>query len=316
MGYISRTKTQMCAILAVLSSLLLFGCSGVKTFHQVAQVGDTVAIATGWSPTFSRDKINVYIYPNGGGELVYGPDDPSIRAVVNMYPDPISSILVSRRTGQSITPDAVTYGNTTAGFAGGQEDWFQTVVFFDLPLTLPGGAPFPTGTTYIGVADTTDPNNTYKESRFNLVAGTGESHDFASFGAGDLDRQKLAVLERSSYFDVTFSGTTLPHAIQLELKHDTGVGQAYAVNPISGMKNISWTDDGSTLKVILMPSKDGLITDFDDFRFYVAGGITNLTNPGGLQVFDVQAYNINGEAVTGVSATIDDHPINITANDF
>lgn len=304
---LSRIKTQTPVLLAVLSTFLLFGCSGVKTFHQVAQVGDTVAVATGWQPNFSRDKINVYVYASDNTEMIFGPDDPSIRAVVNMYPDPVSSIVVSRRTGQNITSDAVTYGNTTATFANNQEDWFQTIVFFDLPLTLPGGVPFPTGTTYVGVAEAADPNNTYIESRFNLVAGTGERHDFESFGAGTLDRKKLAVLERASYFDVTFSGTTLPHAIQLELTHDTGVGQAYAVNPISGMKNISWSDDGSVLKVILMPSEDGLITDFTDFRFYVAGGITNLTNVSGVQAFD-----INGSPVSGVSVSVVDNPINIS----
>jgi hypothetical protein len=125
-------------------------------------------------------------------------------------------------------------------------------------------------------------------------------------------RGQLATLERVSFYDITFSGTTLPHAIELELTHDPdasqgGNGKAYAVDPISGIKNVSWADDGNILKVILMPTEDGMITDFRDFRFYVAGGVTNRANLSGVQAFD-----INGNAVAGVSVNIDYHPITIT----
>ena len=125
---------------------------------------------------------------------------------------------------------------------------------------------------------------------------------------------QLCSLARASYYLVIFAGSTLPHAIQLDLSYDPGaglggVGKPYSVNPISGMKNISWTDDGNSMRVILMPSEDNLVSEFSDFRFYVAGGIQNLVSGG-----PVEAFDINGNPVAGVSVTVSPNDIVLNTN--
>jgi len=291
-------------LLFALSLSLLFGCSGNRAFHEVARAGDTVAIAAGWQQNFSRDRISVFITPaDGGPDIVLGPDNPAIRAVVNFYPDPISSLVVSRRTGQDITPFARTYAGTTATFAGNQDDWWQTIVFIDLPFSLP------VGSTGIWIED---PGGGNAYSTLDIVSGVGKKNTFDANAAGVLTRGQLASLERASYYLVTFSGTTVPYAIQLDFTHDAdvdlgGVGKAYAVNPISGAKAISWTDDGSSMRVVLMPSGDKQI-GFSDFRFYVAGGIQNLING------FVKAFDIAGNPVVGVSVSVSANNIVLNTN--
>ena len=91
---------------------LMVGCAGLKPFHQVARAGDTVAIATGWQENWSRDNISIWVKENGSTLWTqYPANDPSIRAVVNFYPDPVSSLVVSNRTGQDITSFAQFYGD-------------------------------------------------------------------------------------------------------------------------------------------------------------------------------------------------------------
>lgn len=288
--------------------LILFvaGCSGTRPFHEYARAGDTVAIAAGWKENFSRDRITVYITPSDGSpDIVVGPDDPSIRAVVNFYPDPLSSIVVSGRTGQDITPSAQLYGDLiNNNFTNGEEDWFQTVVFLDLPTTLP------TGTTNIYMED---PKGASAQSVLEIVSGTGTPNTFSAESAGPLTRGHLAAMERASYYKISFSGSTVPYAIQLDLTHDpdkdaSGVGKAYAVNPISGIKNVSWTDDGVSMRVILTPSAGTALTNFNDFRFYVAGGIQNLST------VVTTAYDINGNVVPGVVMTLVAHDIALATN--
>ncbi|MHB8534624.1 MAG: hypothetical protein ACYDBW_04175 [Sulfuricaulis sp.] len=74
------------------------------------------------------------------------------------------------------------------------------------------------------------------------------------------------------------------------------------------MKNLSWTDDGTHLRVLLFTSGDGSTKDpyFPDtymwnyFKFYVTGGIT------GLQVAPswVKAYDANGNPISGITASV------------
>ena len=55
-----------------------------------------------------------------------------------------------------------------------------------------------------------------------------------------------------------------------------------------------------------MPVRDGEITEMEDFKVYVAGGITGLQfASGGTTLLGAQAYDINGNPVGGVNATID-----------
>ena len=287
--------------------ILVGGCAAAKTFHQTARAGDTVAIAAGWKENWSRDNINVWVQENGSSTWTqFPPNDSSIRAVVNFYPDPISSMVLSNRTGQNITTSALTYGNTVNGlFTSGSRDWFNTIVFFDLPTNLA------LGDAHVYIEDATDPNS-FVDTTVDIVENVsgGKTHDFEAQIAGPLLRQHLASLERASHYAVTLSGTgQVPHAVQLDFTHDPdvnhgGAGKAYVVEPISGVKNITWSDDGTNLRVIMLPANGNTLASFKDFKFYVAGGITNLAP------VSTQAFDINGGNVAGVSTpTITAHSI-------
>jgi hypothetical protein len=302
------TAMSLAKRLAILISVFLVaGCAATKTFHQIARAGDTVAIATGWHESWSRDNITVWVKEYGGTWVQYQANDPSIRAVVNFYPDPVSSLVVSERTGQDITAFAQNYGNNVTNmFTSGSHDWFSTVVFFDLPSTMnPGIAD-------VYVEEIANTNN-YVSTTVDIVSGVGQAHEFEAQVAGQLQRQHLASLERASHYAVTLSGTgPIPYAVQMDFTHDpdvdhAGVGRAYVVEPISGVKNITWSDDGSNLRVIILPANGNALTSFKDFKFYVAGGINNLA------YVSTQAFNINGVSVSGVSPpTITPHNIVIT----
>lgn len=291
----------------LISAFLVVGCAGINTFNQYAKSGETVAVAVGWQPDWSRDNISVWVTPNGGVPTQYPADDPRIRAVVNFYPDPLSSMVVSNRTMQNITPSAQSYGNLVTGnFTSGSRDWFETVVFFDLP------DPMALGEAEVYVEEVADVNN-FMAATVDIVGTGGTPHDFTATLAGPLLRQHLASLERASHYTIDLSGTIVPHAVQLEFTHDpdvdnSGVGRAYVVEPISGIKNISWTDDGTTLRVIVMPANGITLAGFEGFRFYIAGGIVNLSPS------STQAFDINGGDVAGVSTTVTPHNIVIKSS--
>src|SRR3989344_3311080 len=96
-------------LISMLSILALQGCVGARSFHEIARAGDTVALAAGWKHYFSRDNITVTVTPSSGSPVVYPPNDPAVRAVINLYPDPLSSLLVSPQIKQSLTPSAQLY---------------------------------------------------------------------------------------------------------------------------------------------------------------------------------------------------------------
>jgi hypothetical protein len=307
---INTKSISSSALIVLLSVLVLSGCAGIRTFTQTARAGDTIAMAVGFKENWSRENINVYVTPNGSSTAtLYPPNDPKIRAVMNFYPDPISSLVLSNRTGQSVTDGAQGYGNIiNANFTSDDRDWSNTIVFFDLPQGLP------LGETYVTVEDATNPNN-YVDTIVDIVENVsgGQKGTFEAELAGNLLRKHLASLERASHFTVTLSGSgAIPHAVQIDFTHNPdaahgGVGKPYVVEPISGLKNISWHDDGTNLRVIMIPANGATFANFKDFKFYVAGGIT------GLAVANTQAFDINGNAVSGVSTpTVTPHNIVIT----
>jgi len=290
------------------------GCAGTRTFHEVARAGDTVALGAGWNHNFTPDNLTVTITPFGSAPIVYtagdpvGPGDPAIRAVTNMYVDPLSSLVISRQTNQDLTPFA---GSTYAwsidnNFTAGDKDWWQTVVFIDLPQTLPDLSPYPTGTTTIVI----DGGGETATSSVEIVGAGGTASTFSASGPGPLNATQLDALRRVDHFTVDFSGTTVPHAIQIDLIHDPdadngGAGYAYVVNPIGYIKNATWSDDGANLRVILTPTRDAEITSLTDFKFYVAGGVTGLQFPLGGTTGIVQAFDSNGNPVADITATVD-----------
>lgn len=274
---------------------LLVGCAGSRTFHELARAGDTVAVAGGWK-SFSRDNITVTITPESGDPVVYYPGDPAVRAVLNLYPDPISSLVVSEETGVSLTPNAVTYAYLINEiFTGYDRDWYQSSIFLDLPLTLP------VGPATIDIVSTLGET---ASSTLEIVDGVGQPNSFSAELNGPLSVGQLESLERVEHFVVSFSGDTVPHAVQLELTHDPdaglgGQGVAHVSNPRGDLKNVAWTDDGTNLRVVLTPAKLSGIDSMKDCKFYVAGGITNLA------LVSMEAVDQDGNPIATVTASVD-----------
>ena len=283
-------------LLSVLGLLNVTGCAGLKTFHEVARPSDTVAVASGWKHHFTKDGITVVITPSSGAPITYPPGDPSIRSVVNFYADPLSSLVVSRQTDQDLTPFARTYAMTTGTFTGFDKDWWQTVVFIDLPPA----SSLPTGAATVAISN---PEGEAVSAQVEIVSGTGSAHGFQAESLGPMTPVQMQSLGRVAHYTVNFSGATIPYAIQIDLAHDAdldngGSGRAYVVNPIGYIKSATWSDDGLGLRVLLMPARAGEIDDIQDFKFYVAGGVT------GLSVTSVLAYDMDGNPVDGVVANI------------
>jgi hypothetical protein len=282
------------AFLFILMIGFLSGCVGARTFHEIARAGDTVAVAAGWK-NFSRDNITVTITPSTGIPVVYGPGNPAVRAVINLYPDPISSIVVSTETGQDLTPFAQTYGGLIGStYSNGDKDWWQTTVFIDLPAALPVGS---------ATIDISGSAGGSASSTVEIVAGTGTPNSFYT-SIGPLGADQLAAMERVGHNTIKFYGSTIPYAIQVGLAHDPdvdhgGSGRAYVVNPRGDLKNIAWSDDGTNIQVILSPTHGQSLNNLLDFKFYVAGGVTNL------RALSIKAVDINGNALTGVSAVVE-----------
>jgi hypothetical protein len=274
------------SILLLIASVALASCGGLKTFHEYARAGDTIAIPAGMQSDFSKDNITVTITPNGLPAMDPLPaTDPSIRAVINFYPDPVSSMIISRETGENITPFAQIYASTAGFMANDDKDWFQTTVFLDLPTSLP------TGLTSIEVSNGLGATHTVT---LDIIPGTGTLNTFdANYFGGSLllDGDMLDSLSRVNHHTVTFDATTIPYAIELNFTHDPGIGNVMVVNPLGYKKNLLWSDNAGNLKVILTPSKDGIIDHIKDFKFYVAGSATNM------ELIDYQAYNVDGNSI-------------------
>jgi hypothetical protein len=286
-------------LIVVFCLFMLGGCIGARTFHEVARAGDTVVVAAGRIKNFSRENITVTVWPSnwnsGGNPTVYAPNDPSVRAVVNLYPDPVSSLLVSMETNQDLTPEARQYGGVVKNqIPGGEKDWWTTSVFVDLPANLP------VGTTPIEISN---PSGEYAYSEVEIVSGVGTPNTFLSTWGG-LNSNQLASMGRVAHFTVDFNASTIPFAIQVNLSHSPdvdhgGSGRVYVINPRGDLKNVTWTDTGTNMRVIIFPAKAQALSNVHDYKFYVAGGVTNLN------VLSVKAVDINGNNVSGVTATID-----------
>ena len=269
---------------------ILIGCSTTETFHTTAYAGDTVAIPVGMKTGITRQNLQVDF--NGG--TVYLPGEPVsnpvVRAVVNLYPDPLSKLVVGDETGEDYGIYADLYGsvleNTIANF---DKEWWNTVVFVDLPADLP------TGTNTIDmVAD----GQVLNQVQIQIIAAGGAPNPFNTNEGGPLSANHVATMERADHYTVTFqnnTGSTVPYAIEVQLQHDKGVGVTHIVNPRGDIKNVTWSDlPGATkddIKVIIIPTHSAL-NRLIEFKFYVTGNIT------GLQAIGTQPYDINGQFIT------------------
>jgi len=295
-----HTKLHYLIFMIFLANVLS-GCIGTKTFNDNARARDTVALAAGWKHNYGRDNITVTITPSSGAPIVYMPNDPAVRAVVNLYPDPLSGLIVSPQVNLDMTPGARTYANLVSGsFTDYDNDWWQTAVFVDLPSSLPQGT---------ARIDITNPQGESTYSNVNIVPGTGQPINFTytispdSNSTDTLNANQLHSMERIGNYVIQFSGSTIPYALQLDLTHAPdvdhgGAGRAYVVNTRGDIKNAAWSDDGTNLRIILHPANGQTLGQFSDFKIYVTGGIT------GLQLLNLKAVDINGSTVTGVTANL------------
>ena len=133
----------------------------------------------------------------------------------------------------------------------------------------------------------------------DILPGTGSANPFQQNNSSNtLSPAILASLERADAKTITFSGPSVPYGLQVELTRTPGIGQPWIVNPRGDVKNISWSDDGSTIRLLLTPSNGVNLTDLIHFKFYVAGGVT------GLSVSSVKAFDANGNSISAIAAQI------------
>lgn len=279
--------------------IALGGCVGAQTFGTAARAGDTVAVEIGRQLNLTRQNVTVIVKDSSGAVTTYAPGDTHVRGIVNMYPDPASRAVVGTMTNQDLGSQAT----TTGGLINGQvtqndNDWFQTVMVLDLPTSMV------TGTATVSVTNNTT-STTLSPSAVTIVPGTGASNMFDIYTpwGGDINllagyTKMITSMERAPGYTVTFSSTTIPYAIQVSFTHTTGVGVPWVVSPRGDIKSVVWNDDGTTLTVMMTPAQKSAPAQMQDFKFYIAGGITGLTQT------SLKAYDINGVAVSGVTATV------------
>ena len=285
-------KSILLFILA--AHMIITGCVGNVTLPNTARAGDTIEIALGRSTEFSRDNVRATIVDSVGTITEIPAGDPAFRAVLNLYPDPLSGLVVGAATNQDAGyNDGASSGATINSVTGGDEDWWQTVVFLDLPTSLAPG-------TALLIVQTLDGSES-EALGVEIIPGSGQPVDFLTT-IGSITTTQIRSLERVNHYVVSLSGTFLPSAASVTMIHNpdasqAGVGVPHVVNPRGDIKNVAWNDDGTQLKVILTQANSSSIDAFADFKFYVTGGIT------GLLVTGVDAYDSNGDIVPGVTAT-------------
>jgi hypothetical protein len=298
-------------LLMVLPLLTGLGaCVGVQTFTPAARQGDTVALAVGWQKNLVRQNVTVTITDASGTVTTYAPNDSHVRGIINMYPDPASRAIVGTMTNQDLGYQATNTGNlintfVTANSTGEHDsDWWQTTMLLDLPGTMA------IGTATISIADSG--GATIQPIYISVVPGTGSSNMFTFYapwgGTPSLLSNwppLLGSMERADRYTVTFStyqdtngNYVIPHSIQMQFTHTPNVGKTWVVNPRGDIKNTVWNDDGTNLTVILTPTQGKTLRQMLDFKFYLAGGITGLTQTG------LKAYDVNGLPMSGVTASI------------
>lgn len=282
--------------LSCLLAMLLSACAGVSTFPgdnstgSTVRAGATVALELGWVQNLTRQNMTVTVVDSAGTTTVYGPNDPHIRAIFNAYPDPVSNLIVGAQTGQSMGANA-TYAAALINYRTGSDpDWSQTTLLLDLPSPMANGL---ASITVAGPSGQMTPN----PITLTIKGTVGIPSNFVSQTNGSVNSY-LPLLERAPNYRVTFTGNAVPHSIQLTMAYTPGVGKAWIANPRGDIKNVIWTDNGSALQVMLAPANGVTPDNLLKFKFYVAGGVTNLTTT------NVKAYNVNGNLISGITAQV------------
>jgi hypothetical protein len=255
---------------------------------------------------FQRDNITVTVTDSNGATTVYPAGSAKVRASVDLYPDPLSSWVVSDRTGVDQTAYAQLFvSQNQLNNTSGDYDWHQTVVFVNLPVTMDSNSqPMALGNATVRIETPAGPDQEVHEAVVNIVPVSGQPHSFSAMTetlAGMsghatffLSDDHLKALERVPYWTLDFTGTNVPYAIQVDLHHDPAqdsggsVGdKAYIDNPVGQIKSVNWHDDGINTRIITMPNQSPDITPLKDFKLYLAG-------VDGWTVIDTQAFDQNG----------------------
>lgn len=296
-------RSMLSMVMLTLLTVQMLGCAGTIAIPSSARAGDTIVLGAGWKKRFNREGLTVTITGADSSVATYLPGDPAVRAVIDLYPDPLSYIVVGTRIGSNDRYGS-TYGSlVNTNFTGNDPDWWQTSIYLDLPASLPVGA--------ASVKFQSAGGESYGPIPVNIIPGQGSPSPFTAELLGDMSPTQMQSMERMPSYTVRFSGGfKLAASIQVELLHSPdstagGVGRAFVVNPRGEMKNLAWTDNGTTMRVILLHSGDGTTKDpyittygLRYFKFYITGGIS------GLVVNSVKAYDINGNPIAGVTASI------------
>jgi len=271
------------------------GCTATHTIPQAARAGDTVGFSVGWQQDVSRDNLTVSMTDALGVTTTYNPNDANVRAVVNLYPDPVSRLVVGTQTQQALGVAANTHGQTINDNITNQDrDWWNTTVYVDLPTTLA------TGNTQVTLTGPQG-NLTANPIDIEIVAGTGSPIGLidTTWGTDPAEVPNIfGALERADHHTISFAGTTVPHSIQLEIFRDAGIGVPWVINPRGDFKNLVWADDGGAIIVLLTPTNGQTPTHMSDFKFYIAGGVT------GLSVTQLTAYDSNSNEITDLAVII------------
>lgn len=294
------------ALFLFAGALLVSGCSGLNSFSIAARAGDTIAISAYRQVGLKRNNIVFRITDSTNFTQDIPGSDPSIRLWVNAYPDPVSKMIVGKETHQDLGIQAQSVATGAEVASNGTKDWYDTMLLVDLPANLA------VGTATIDVLHNGQ-SVLLDTVAVEVIPGVGTPTDFAATGLGGMPANYLQSAERANHFRVVFSGSTVPSAVQVEITHNPdkdngGNGQAFVTQPRADINAISWTDDGTTLRVIVMPSWHKTAEDLaatsgnprkmNWFDFYVAGNINGLQTP------IVSAFDENGSPVPGVTASI------------
>lgn len=275
-------------------ALVLSGCAGQRAFTTAARAGDTVALPLGWAKSLARQNTTVVITGANSATFTYPPNDPNVRAVANLYPDPASRLIVGTETNQSLGVNANVYGaNLESAVTNYDKDLSQTILVLNLPATLV------TGTASIVVKDQSSTSVTAVPMTIDILPGVGGANPLQQNNTSTtLSAEMAANLERADVKTISFTGATIPYGIQIDLTRTPAVGKPWVVNPRGDVKSLSWWDDGSTIRVILTPANGVNLASMTNFKFYVAGGVT------GLAFGTVKAFDSNGNVVSGITPQI------------
>lgn len=298
---ITRPYLLLLLLLPLLGELI--GCADTRTFTTGARKGETVALAIGRQQYLQRQNLTVTITDAAHASTVYLPNDPRVRGIVNLYPDPASRAAVGQQTGQDLGYNAVSVA-AFLDIPASDSDWYQTTLFLDLPTVIA------TGPATISFSEST--GITLNTAAVEVLSGTASSDTFDVYNPGAPGYpfnvvanvpSAIRAMERADNYTIEFPGdwgAIVPHAIQLEFTHTFGIGKPWVVNPRGDLKHTIWSDDGTNLRVMITPANGNTLDYNPKNKFYIAGGIAGLVlKPNGLK-----AYDINGSPITGVTATV------------